>query len=326
MRVSFDELSRFSSCVLADGAFDPLHAGHIAYLHASLRSDHPLLVTVASDEDIRAKGREPLLTAAARATVVEAIRGVAVVHLKDRPTEAILEALRPACYIKGRDWDGALPPEQVAVCARLGIPIHYTDTVQASASRQLEAWSVAMADRELDRLEGYMAVQTVTPHERYDREYFTGLWRTTAPAYTLEGRRKAEGRHPKIIKELWSEMSVLDVGCGPGFLVQMLRELGMDAGGIDPSRDAVALSPLPSNRIACGSVESLPPKIAQVVICREVLEHLTVADVAVMVGELFRVARKAVYITTRFHPSPRSVFDVTDERDVDGEPFREQRR
>jgi len=317
VRVTFADLPRLSDLALIDGAFDPLHAGHISYLQAAHQfSGVPLLVSLASDADIRAKGREPLLPAEHRATVLEAISGVAAVHIKDRPTDAVLEHLRPKAYIKGADWSGKLPAEQIDVCARYGIPIHFTDTPMDSSSRLLADWSVRDADRQLDALEAYMAAQAVTPSERYDREYFEGEWRTTAPAYTLEARRKAEGRHPKILKELFAGMSVLDVGCGPGFLVQMLRELGMDAGGIDPSKEAVALAQH-GNRVVCGNVESLPPKIAQVAICREVLEHLTVTEVAVMVAELFRVARKAVYITTRFHPSPRSVFDVTDERDVD---------
>lgn len=300
-----------------DGAFDPLHSGHLAYLNAAHRlTGVPLLVSVASDADIRAKGREPLLPVEQRAAILEALAEVAAVHVKDRPTEDVIQQMRPVAYVKGADWSRTLPAAQAATCNRYVIPIYYTDTPNESSSRLLADWAIRDADRQLDALEAYMAAQAVTPPERYDREYFEGQWRTTAPAYTLEGRRVAEGRHPEIIKELWSGLSVLDVGCGPGFLVQMLRELGMDAGGIDPSREAVALSPH-GNRVVCGNVEALPPKIAQVVICREVLEHLTVAEVAVMVAELFRVARTAVYITTRFHPSPRSVFDVTDERDVD---------
>lgn len=301
-----------------DGAFDPLHAGHLAYLTAAHQiTGVPLLVSVASDDDIRAKGREPLLPVEQRAAVLEALACVAAVHIKDSPTHAVLEQLRPKAYIKGADWAGRLPLEQIDVCARFGIPIHYTDAPAESSSRLLADWSVRNADRQLDALEGYMAAQAVTPPERYDREYFEGQWRTTAPAYTLEARRKAEGRHPKILKELFGGMSVLDVGCGPGFLVQMLRELGMDAGGIDPSREAVALSPLPAGRICCCHVTDAPPKVADVAICREVLEHVTVAEVAVIVAELFRVARKAVYITTRFAKTPKGLFSVEDERDVD---------
>jgi cytidyltransferase-like protein len=317
VRVAFADLSRLTGHALVDGAFDPLHAGHIAYLsNAAWVAQAPLVATIASDDDARAKGREPFLPASDRAAVVDALSSVAYTHEKDRPLEEIIEALRPTAYIKGKDWEGRLPPEQIDACAQYGIRIIYIDTVTDSSAKRLQAWAIADADRQLDALETYIGQQTITPTERFDAEYFQGRWRGDGHAYTLDSRRKAEGRHPKIIKELWQGSTVLDVGCGPGFLVQMLRELGMDAGGIDPSAEAVALSPV-VGRVVRGLASQMPPKIAHVVICREVLEHLTVQQVHAMVFELFRLARTAVYITTRFHPSPRSVFDVTDEREVD---------
>src|SRR5438094_738945 len=57
--------------VLADGAFDPIHAGHLRYLQTAARygTRHGLrlLVRVAPDEVIRAKGREPFQTQQERA-------------------------------------------------------------------------------------------------------------------------------------------------------------------------------------------------------------------------------------------------------------------
>lgn len=317
MLVSLADRPHLSSFALADGAFDPLHAGHIAYLKEAKRvAGGPLLVTIASDDDIRAKGREPLLPAAQRAAVIEALACVDYVLIKDQPTECLLEALRPTAYIKGADWRGKIPPEQADVCARYDIPILYTDTPQDSSSARLSAWSVATADRELDRLEAYMAAQAVTPPETFDAEYFRADWRG-ANIYTLSKRREIEGKHPAILKETFPGWSMLDVGCGPGYLVQFLRELGVDAGGIDPSAHAVAMAPYGQRRVVQGQASMLPPKVADLAICREVLEHLTVAQVGAMVGHLFRVARKGVYITTRFHSSPRSVFDVQTEFEVD---------
>ena len=52
-------------------------------------------------------------------------------------------------------------------------------------------------------------------------------------------------------------------------------------------------------------------------ICREVLEHLTVQQATALVADLFRLARKAVYITTRFAQTPSGLFSVEEERDVD---------
>ena len=141
-----------------------------------------------------------------------------------------------------------------------------------------------------------------------------GEWRGDAP-FTYEARKKAEGRHPKIVKDVFEGLNILDVGCGPGHFVRMLRELGVDAGGIDPSKDAVALSNGIADRVVHAGVADMPPKIAQVVICREVLEHVPVMEIGPMVSELFRVARKFVYITTRF--SDAGVFDAATEFAVD---------
>lgn len=316
MRVTFD-LPKYSNHYLVDGAFDPLHAGHIAYLQAAASlSKAPLLCAVASDEQIRAKGKIPLLPQESRVATVEALGCVAAVHAKQGPTEDVLRQMRPFAYVKGWDWRDRLPSEQLEVCRALEIPIVYLETPSDSSTARLRAWALADADASLDRLETYLHAQQATPPERYDKDYFQGLWRADGGSYTLDARRKAEGRHPKIIKELWEGKTILDAGCGPGYLVQMLRELGMDAAGFDTSKEAVKLSPLPSSRICCCTAEDVPDKVADVVICREVLEHMTVQDVHWMVCNLFRSAREAVYITTRFQ-SDRSVFDVTDERDVD---------
>jgi cytidyltransferase-like protein len=317
--ISFDDLPRLSDCALVDGAFDPVHAGHVAYLLAAYaKAGRPLICTIASDDDVRAKGRPVCLPAEQRAVVAWALPQVVGVYIKDRPLSEIIEQLKPACYIKGKDWEGKLPADQVGACARHGIPIYYVESsVTDSSTARLSAWALTDADRHLDALEAYMAAQAVTPAERYDREYFEGTWRTTAPAYTLEGRRIAEGKHPEIIAGLWPGHSVLDVGCGPGFLVKFLFDLGVDVWGLEPSAEAIALAPKTvAHRIAQGDTAHRRPR-EDVVICREVLEHLTVQQAAALVADLFRLARKAVYITTRFHPAPRSVFDVTDERDVD---------
>ena len=102
MRVSFSELPDFSDHVLVDGAFDPLHAGHIAYLEQA-RSlwamPSQILCAVASDEQIREKGRAPLLPQASRVAVMDALCDA--VYAKDRPTEQLIEQLRPKVYLKG---------------------------------------------------------------------------------------------------------------------------------------------------------------------------------------------------------------------------------
>ena len=320
MILSTDDLTFYRSrqAILLDGAFDPLHAGHIRYITSAVKAfpSSLFIVAVASDDDIRAKGREPLLDQRTRAEVLESLKCVDLVLLKDRPVEHLIGRLKPAAYVKGKDWDGRLPDEQLAACSLHGVQIIYLDTVCASSSRALRRWALCDAERGLDRLEAFIAEQGVAYVSplAFDRNYFVGEWRGDAP-FTYEARKRAEGRHPKIVKEAFEGLNILDVGCGPGHFVRMLRELGVDAGGIDPSKDAVALSNGIADRVVHAGVGDMPTKIAQVVICREVLEHVPVMEIGPMVSELFRVARKFVYITTRF--SDAGVFDAATEFEVD---------
>ena len=58
---------------MVDGAFDPLHTGHIEYFKAASVLDAPLLCNVASDRYVANK-HPPLLPEAQRAEVIDAIR------------------------------------------------------------------------------------------------------------------------------------------------------------------------------------------------------------------------------------------------------------
>jgi len=139
MILTFDELPAYRGAVaMVDGAFDPLHRGHIEYFRiASQQLDVPLLCNVASDGYVRTK-HPPLLPEDQRAAVVDAIRYISYTHVNQFDTETILKQLRPKYYVKGRDWEGRLPPEQVRICADYGIGVVYLDTVLDSSSRLLE--------------------------------------------------------------------------------------------------------------------------------------------------------------------------------------------
>jgi cytidyltransferase-like protein len=123
---------------MVDGAFDPLHKGHIEYFRAAVDAvDVPLLCNVASDRYVRSK-HPPLLPEDQRATVVDAIRHISYTHINPFDTETILRELRPKYYVKGKDWEGRLPPDQVRICAEHGIGVVYLDTVIDSSTRILE--------------------------------------------------------------------------------------------------------------------------------------------------------------------------------------------
>jgi SAM-dependent methyltransferase len=142
-------------------------------------------------------------------------------------------------------------------------------------------------------------------------------------AYDIETRRAVEGRQPWLIRDVFKPVDVLDYGCGAGYLVAFLSELGVKVDGYEPSKDLVALAPhyvkhIVRNDVWHHKMNSYSEKgYWDLVICREVLEHLTVLEIRKTVQTLCRYAKRYVYVTTRFHLSPRSVFDVATSDDLD---------
>lgn len=125
---------------MVDGAFDPLHRGHIEYFKAARALGAPVLCNVASDRYVRTKHR-PLLPEEQRAAIIDAIRYIDFVHIYQIDTETVLRQLRPRYYVKGSDWrERGLPPQQVAICREHGIEIVYLDTVLDSSSRILKEY------------------------------------------------------------------------------------------------------------------------------------------------------------------------------------------
>ena len=147
MIVAFDALKEYRGQVgMVDGAFDPLHRGHIEYFRAASELGVPLLCNVASDAYVKTK-HPPLLPEAQRIAVVDAIRYITYTHLNAFDTETVLRELRPRYYIKGQDWRNRLPADQVTICQQHGIEIVYLDTVVDSSTRLLEQFALQQNHR-----------------------------------------------------------------------------------------------------------------------------------------------------------------------------------
>jgi rfaE bifunctional protein nucleotidyltransferase chain/domain len=100
--------------VLANGAFDLLHVGHVRYLQAAKRFADVLVVAVNSDLSVRgSKGPErPIVPEAERCELVAALGCVDWVVLFDEPTvAAVITALRPDFQAKGTDYTEDNVPE-----------------------------------------------------------------------------------------------------------------------------------------------------------------------------------------------------------------------
>jgi SAM-dependent methyltransferase len=162
--------------------------------------------------------------------------------------------------------------------------------------------------------------QQPVPADHYDDAYFADDWREGGNRYDLDTRREIEGRNPALIKDVFAPSRVLDLGCGPGFLMALLSECGVDADGVDFSPSSLTLAPDSiRHRITIGDVAE--PLVAEraydLVICREVLEHLTVLQIRKTVAQLCRASERFVYVTTRFHPTPASLLDFTTDFETD---------
>jgi len=101
----------------ANGCFDLVHAGHIRYLQAAALEADRLVVAVNDDPVAATKGPgRPILSAADRAEVVAALRGVDYVTIFLEPTVTpLLELLRPDVHCKGTDYTVESVPERDTV-------------------------------------------------------------------------------------------------------------------------------------------------------------------------------------------------------------------
>lgn len=307
MHVTFSELPAYSNHVLIDGAFDPIHSGHISYIQ-SVRALNkgPLLCAVASDDHIREKGREPLLPQASRVAVMEALCDA--VYAKDRPTEDVIEKMAPRIYCKGMDWEDKLPPEQVSACGRVGTEMAFVDAWLDSSTARLRDWSRRNDAQNLKSFEEIVQSQqpASTP------------WQPVTD-YSFEARKAIEGKHPELIKEVFQPFSVWDVGCGRGHLVKLLRACGV------PNVYGMDLRPPDHDWYRRGDIGAGAKEFdwrsfygtMELVICREVLEHLTVLQLRRAVRNLCELSSKFVYVTTRFAQDPASLLSVDTSDDLD---------
>lgn len=124
--------------------------------------------------------------------------------------------------------------------------------------------------------------------------------------YSFEARKAIEGRHPDLIVQAFQPREVYDIGCGPGHLVRLLADRGVYAQGFDKAEGFdIAVPKRPRF-----------PK-ADLVICREVLEHLTVKEIAQAVRNLCQLSSRYVYLTTRFAKNPEHFLSVDTSDDLD---------
>jgi len=112
--------------------------------------------------------------------------------------------------------------------------------------------------------------------------------------------RKEYQRVADVVHELFPELrDVLDVGCGPGFALHRLQELGHYVRGIEGSVHALGVSPIKDaiNIADITVIEADEFDAADLVVCTEVAEHLDAEHADHLVALLSGLARSAIYFT-----------------------------
>jgi rfaE bifunctional protein nucleotidyltransferase chain/domain len=125
----------------ANGCFDLLHVGHVRYLQAAAAEADRLVVAVNDDRSVaglKGPGR-PILTAADRAELVSALRGVDyVVVFGDPDVARLLRLIAPEVHCKGTDYTVDSVPER-AVVAEYGGRTAIVGDPKSHATRDLLA-------------------------------------------------------------------------------------------------------------------------------------------------------------------------------------------
>lgn len=95
--------------VLTSGYYDPIHFGHVHYLHdaSALGEIHVAIVNGDKPLMLKREGKTPFMPEYERAQVVDGVKGVDFVLLWPFPTvDNVIAALRPHRFAKGGDRTG----------------------------------------------------------------------------------------------------------------------------------------------------------------------------------------------------------------------------
>lgn len=119
---------------------------------------------------------------------------------------------------------------------------------------------------------------------------------TPVTDYSFEARRAVEGQHPNLILNTFEPKRILDVGCGPAHLVRLLNNLS----GYTVAYGADVDTTHADYFMDITKSRALPHVGGDLVICREVIEHLTLLQIRQAIMNLCRLSSKYVYLTSRF--------------------------
>ena len=166
--------------------------------------------------------------------------------------------------------------------------------------------------RDLAALRTHPAAELLRINERkkYNEEYYNNhYWREDLPGQVgNQGLSYDDPNHNLRFGFLYESLvcpfspkRMLDVGCGPGLLLERALASGVDAWGVDWSPVAQNLFSRRApwrwrNRLKCASITNIPflTHHCDLCICIDVLEHVPVFDIFHAIAELCRVCSRTI--------------------------------
>ena len=273
--------------IYCDGVFDMFHIGHVTHFK-TIKERFPnshLIVGVISDVDTRSYKKSPIMTENQRAYLVSKCRYVdtCVANSPLVVTEQFIRSWRIDYVIHAfsNDTDSELQTEFFSVPINMGIfkTIPYTAGVSSSMIRSELDWAGVWSrkgqenDHDLQRLGGYED--------------------TDFNPVTSWGRCQTELGMSK-------DDSILEVGCGAGYLAQYITATNNEYVGVDYARSLVNrhIAEL-GHAVIQGEAIDLPfgDGSFDYVVCVGVLAYFDSLDyLKAALKEFERIARKGVYL------------------------------
>ena len=111
--------------VAISGGFDPVHVGHIRYIHAAAKLGDRLVAILNSDDFLLRKKGYVFMPLEERKEILESIKGVDEVVVaidEDQTVAKTIELLRPDIFAKGGDRVVSVPEEEEA-CRKVGCQV-----------------------------------------------------------------------------------------------------------------------------------------------------------------------------------------------------------
>ncbi len=139
------------------------------------------------------------------------------------------------------------------------------------------------------------------PASVYNKDYYDHYGSTAGVPYDRDQPVWQKHFHTfaKTLIERYKPRTMLDVGCAKGFLVEQLRDQGVEAFGVDVSPYAISQvreDIRPHCRVAKGT-ETLPGQY-DLITCVEVAEHVPEAEARIMIEEMCRHTDQVIFSST----------------------------